>query len=88
MNEEKQNELGFKPLKEILSKVGGWPILEGNEWTGKDFNLWNQIIDLKHIGFPSHYFSYHSIEPDAKNNSQRALRLDAATLGLPKVMSA
>ena len=88
MNEEKQNELGFKPLKEILSKVRGWPVLEGNEWTGEDFNVWNKIVDLKHIGFPSHYFSSYFIEPDAKNNSHRVLRLDAATLGLPKVMSA
>ena len=29
MNEEQRNELGLEPLRQILMKIGGWPVLEG-----------------------------------------------------------
>ena len=87
MNEEKQNELGFKPLKDILSIVGGWPVLEGDGWKGEDFNIWDQSINLKHMGLSSNYFSsYFAILPDYKNTSQRVLYIYAPSLGLSKVM--
>jgi hypothetical protein len=61
--------------------------LEGDEWNGEDFNIWEQSIVMKHMGLNTNQFSTYSIQADAKNNSHRALHLGSATLGLEKVMS-
>ena len=55
INEKKRNELGIKPLKEILAKAGGWPVVEGDSWNGKDYDIWKQSILLKQMGLGSGY---------------------------------
>ena len=27
-------------LKEIISRLGGWPVLDGDKWSGDDFKWW------------------------------------------------
>ena len=53
MNEEKRNELGNKPLKDILNKelFGGWPVLEGQKWSSSDFNVWDQVLKIYKAGY-------------------------------------
>ena len=53
MNEEKRNELGNKPLKDILNKelFGGWPVLEGKKWSSSDFNVWDQVLKIYKAGY-------------------------------------
>ena len=84
MNEEKQNELGIEPLRKILIKAGGWPVIEGDKWVGKNFNVWDQSIKLNQLGYSSDYFASSYIYADAKNNTNRVLYFDQADLGLSK----
>ena len=84
MDEEKQDAIGVKPLMEILSEVGGWPVLEGDEWNGEQFNIWNLSIKLKHLGISSNYFATVGITNDDRNNSFNAIHFGSASLGLAK----
>ena len=84
MDEDKQNELGLEPFREILAKAGGWPVVEGDKWDGKDFNIWDQSIKFHELGYSSDFFAEAFIYSDAKNNSHRVLYFDQANLGLSK----
>ena len=84
MDEEKQDAIGVKPLMEILSKLGGWPLLEGDAWDGEQFNIWNLSIKLKHLGLSSDYFASVGIANDDRNNSFNVIHFGSASLGLPK----
>jgi predicted metalloendopeptidase len=84
MDEEKQDAIGVKPLMEILSKLGGWPLLEGDAWDGEQFNIWNLSIKLKHLGLSSDYFASVGIANDDRNNSFNVIHFGSSSLGLPK----
>ena len=86
MNEERQNKLGVQPLKEVLIKAGGWPVLEQSNWDGKDYDIWKQNIILKQMGLSSNHFASISVTTDAKNNSFHVIEFGSAALGLLKVM--
>ena len=85
MNEKKQIELGIQPLKKVLMKAGGWPVLEQSHWDGKDYDIWKQNIILKQMGLSSNHFATISVSPDVKNNSFNALTFGSANTGLSRV---
>lgn len=88
LDEEKQNTVGVASLKSILTKVGGWPILEGNDWNDTNYNIWDQNIKLKHMGiFPNHFGSF-SVHPVSFSEfGKRTITLHSASFGLNKVKS-
>ncbi|XP_057341094.1 neprilysin-2-like [Microplitis mediator] len=50
----KRDDLDY--LKEIISKLGGWPVVEGHRWNETN-NSWITFIDeAKHIAFFYYYF--------------------------------
>ena len=85
MNEKKQNEIGIQPLKKVLMKAGGWPVLEQSHWDGKDYDIWKQNIILKQMGLSSNHFASISVSPDVKNNSFNVLIFGSANTGLSRV---
>ena len=40
-------------LKNILSNLGGWPVVEGDGWSGDDFKWWDLSIKSAKEGFSS-----------------------------------
>lgn len=56
MFEELIEDQGLGPLKEILKQLGGWPVLEGEEWKEENFNWTNIIYQHRQIGFKFFYF--------------------------------
>ena len=51
VDEEKREEIGIKSVSEILEKdLGGWPVLQGDKWNGKDYNVWEQNLKAYHLG--------------------------------------
>ena len=86
MNEKKLNELGVQPLKEVLKKAGGWPVLEQSNWDGKDYDIWKQNIILKQMGLSSNHFAAIGATTDKKNNSFHVIEFNSATTGLFRVM--
>ena len=88
MNEKKLTELGTQPLKKLLTKAGGWPVIEGNDWDGKHYDIWEQNVNLKHLGLSWHKFASIGVGMDMKNNSFRVLNFDSASLNLGRVIFA
>ena len=40
-----------KHLKEILSRLGGWPVVEGDNWSGDNFTWWQLSMKAAPEGF-------------------------------------
>lgn len=38
-------------LKEILERLGGWPVVEGASWRDKDFKWWDLSMRAAKEGF-------------------------------------
>ena len=82
MNRAKIEELGFEPLKSVLKKLGGWPLLEGSSWDEEGFKWYEVIYRLREMGFSTDYLINFSVTTDLKNSSSRILDLDQPGLGM------
>ena len=52
MDTETIEERSIQDLKEILSRLGGWPVLEGEEWRGQEeFRWWELSVKAGLEGF-------------------------------------
>ena len=38
MDLDRLEEIGLKPLKDLLEKFGGWPVVEGDKWDENSFD--------------------------------------------------
>ena len=55
MNEGLIEKRGTDPLKEKLKELGGWPVLEGDQWNGSSsFKWYDQVLKMDSLG------SYHA----------------------------
>ena len=55
MNEDLIKKRGTYPLKEKLKQLGGWPVLEGDQWNGNNSYKWyDQVLQMESLG------SYHA----------------------------
>lgn len=84
INEEKLDDLGIKPVQYKLNDLGGWPILEGDKWDGKDYKWWDQIYKMNKLGFTNDQLVSFGTYSDAKNSSWRVLLLDQPSLGMSR----
>ena len=82
MNRAKIEAEGFEPLKSVLKKLGGWPLLEGSSWDEKGFKWYEVIYRLREMGFSTDYLINFSVTTDLKNSSSRILDLDQPGLGM------
>ncbi len=69
MDKERIEQMGLGPLKEILRRLGGWPVLEGDQWLGEDGYIWYEQVSARGTeGWaPSSVANWHLLEP--KNGS-------------------
>ena len=51
MNVESIEEKSLEFLKDMISNLGGWPVVEGDRWSGDDFNWWKFSIVAANMGF-------------------------------------
>ena len=42
MNTDLLEEKGLKPLQDLIMKLGGWPVVEGDKWNDKEFR-WYEL---------------------------------------------
>ena len=55
MNEDLIKKRGINPVKEKLKQLGGWPVLEGDQWNGDNSYRWyDQVLQMESLG------SYHA----------------------------
>ena len=84
MNQEKIEERGLATLKNILKKLGGWPLLEGDNWNQEGFKWFNLVYNFREVGFSVDYMVDFSVTADLRNSSWRTLDLDQPQLGLSR----
>ena len=66
MNKELIEKKGLEPVKSILKKLGGWPLLEGIEWKDEGFKWYEQMYKHREHGFSVDYIIDFSVSTDLK----------------------
>ena len=85
MNDEKLEQLGVEPALNRLKDLGGWPILDGDNWSSEDtFKWWEWTYKANKAGFSYNFLVSLSIDADDKNASWNVLHFDQASLGLSR----
>ena len=66
MNKELIERRGLEPVKAMLKRLGGWPLLEGAGWDGAGFRWYEQMYRHRELGFSVDYFYDFSVSTDLK----------------------
>jgi len=82
MDTETIENKSVQQLKDILSEVGGWPVLMGDDWNGEGFKWHDLSVKASLQGFNTDRMISIGISTDAKNSVKRILEVDQPTLGL------
>ena len=83
----KIERLGLEPVKQILSDLGGWPVLLGPNvtWENEAHYIWyEQVYKFREKGYSVDYLVDFSVTTDLKNSSWRILDLDQPALGMSR----
>ncbi|GAB6031347.1 hypothetical protein CHUAL_009130 [Chamberlinius hualienensis] len=86
MNRTEINILKEKPLKDLLSRLGGWPAVEGEAWSTKgdaNFDWTKMIYKLRRIGVMHNLLVDFSVSVDSLNSSTYTIEVDEPSLGMP-----
>ncbi|KAJ8942536.1 hypothetical protein NQ318_005240 [Aromia moschata] len=80
MQEDIIKKRGDKPLREILGRIGGWPIIS-DSWDDPDFDVIWLLATLRLLN--NDVLIAQWIGPDMKNSNEYIVHIDQPTLGLP-----
>jgi len=84
MDKETIEANGLEPLKLILKKMGGWPLLEGPAWNEEGYKWYEMTYKFRENGYSVDYLVDFSVTTDLKNSSWRILDLDQPGLGMAR----
>ncbi|XP_076662918.1 M13 family metallopeptidase neprilysin 2 isoform X4 [Andrena cerasifolii] len=84
MNKTAIEQQGLDPLLNILQQLGGWPVLEGDNWNETGFDWKESVYKFRNMGYSVDYFIDFSVGVDLKNSTKRIIDLDQASLGLSR----
>ncbi|XP_015511770.2 neprilysin-2 isoform X1 [Neodiprion lecontei] len=84
MNKTAIEKAGLEPLQKILKQLGGWPVIEQNNWNENEFNWVDSVYRFRKVGYSVDYFLDFSIGVDLKNSTKRVIDFDQASLGLSR----
>ncbi|XP_055905883.1 neprilysin-4-like [Eupeodes corollae] len=80
IDEETINRRGVDPLLYFIDELGGWPVLDENNWSEKEFDWLQLSIKTTLLGYPAVIFS--DVEMDLRNSTRYAIYLEEGRLGL------
>merc|ERR1719334_1049755 len=87
MDEDKIEAAGLDPVKELLDKLGGWPVLldSPQQWDANDSFRWPQFnIKSMELGLSTDYIVDHDVDQDDRNIVERAITFDQPDLGMKR----
>lgn len=73
MNKTLIEDDGMKTIKQILERLGGWPVLEGSNWNEGEFDWRKSVYKFRKVGYSVDYFMDFSVGVDVKNSTQRVI---------------
>lgn len=84
MDTDNIEKIGLQPMKDMLKKLGGWPVLEGDSWDEENFSWIDTVYKFRENGYSTDYLIDFSIVTDSKNSSWRVIDIDQASLGMSR----
>lgn len=74
MNKTVIEERGLRPLFDITDKLGGWPVVKGDEWDSKSEWSWTWAVkEFRKVGYSMDYIFDFSIGIDLKKSTSRII---------------
>ena len=68
------------PLTEILKAIGGWPVVEGKNWSKDNFNWLDTLIKFRENGFNHDILMDLSVVPDFRDNIKHVIDVNIMLL--------
>ena len=84
MDLDRLEELGVNPMLETLKELGGWPVLEGEGWSGEGYEWWEQVYKMTKEGFSTSKIVYLATGTDDRDSTKRSIFLDQPSFGLSR----
>ncbi|KAK5644246.1 hypothetical protein RI129_008091 [Pyrocoelia pectoralis] len=84
MDTDSIEQLDVGSLEDLLSKIGGWPLLEYSSWNGKGLDWFYYIYKLRQMGVGGNYILKLGVNHDIKNTTFHVLELDQPEMDLPQ----
>uniref|UniRef100_A0A1A8BRC1 Endothelin-converting enzyme 1 n=2 Tax=Nothobranchius kadleci TaxID=1051664 RepID=A0A1A8BRC1_NOTKA len=78
MNESKMEELGAKPLQQLIQQIGGWALTE--RWDKENFQ---EVLRKVSASLRTSPFFTVFVSTDSKNSNSNVIQVDQSNLGLP-----
>uniref|UniRef100_A0A1A8RA74 Endothelin-converting enzyme 1 n=3 Tax=Nothobranchius TaxID=28779 RepID=A0A1A8RA74_9TELE len=78
MNESKMEELGAKPLQQLIQQIGGWALTE--RWDKQNFQ---EVLRKVSASLRTSPFFTVFVSTDSKNSNSNVIQVDQSNLGLP-----
>ena len=66
-------EQGLTPIRSYLRKLGGWPVVEGEDWLEEKWSWQKVALALEKQGFPANQLFEIYIDSDMRNSSRRTI---------------
>lgn len=82
MNQRKLDEIGTKSLLDLITMVGGWPVLSGDQWDSSKFSWTDCVYRFRDLGLNIDYLVDISIKVNPKNTSEHIVEVGQAALAL------
>lgn len=73
MNKTLIEKDGLKTIRTILKELGGWPVLEGDNWNDGQFDWRQSVYKFRRVGYSVDYFIDFSVGIDLKNSTRRII---------------
>ncbi|XP_076472292.1 neprilysin-1-like [Babylonia areolata] len=80
-NSEAADRQGLDPVKELLSELGGWPVVEGVGWTGSRVDVGDLVARLRLLDTP--VLVNMMVGADDRDSLVNIVQLDQPELGMP-----
>ncbi|KAF5287391.1 hypothetical protein FQA39_LY15929 [Lamprigera yunnana] len=84
MNVTEIDGSGRNVTKNILKKLGGWPVLEGKSWKEENFDWKHSMYQFRKVGIPTNSLITLYPGTNIRNSSQYIIICDQAKLGLDR----
>ena len=84
MDTESIERFSVIDLREIVDRLGGWPVLQAEKWSAENFKWHDLSVKASDEGLSSDRMISIGIATDAKNSQKRILEFDQPSLGLSR----